>query len=433
MTIPHDTSVSQPATARALPATHKLLLAVALLFHLSLLVSWRTGFWNGYTFDSTVTAGRRGWDFYALYQAGHNVLTGISAYESDNDKIDVVVPLYTPFRYLPISAYTVGVLLNAVTPLWAFRLWVAFIELVLLGCAYYSWRLAHDARRGAVAAALWLFYTPYYLEIYLGQFSVIQGALILLMLGAVAGPELVARPVWANRFSLFWTLSLLWKQNTGLFAPLLLRLRRWQTLFWAGAAVLATSVPYFLLYPSALDAFLGNFQGGPPAPQLGNLGVRQFVYSLSLIRVPPATVEAQQLMQNVWVLLVLGLTLWVTFSVRRIDVPLALCLWTTTYFMVYHHVWEHHYVLLLPVFVTLYLRTGSWRVLALYALVAIWTPYRLLDPDGRAAVEASIRWTVPDSHVLFLAYHGSKAVPTLLLWGYLARAIRRCSAVERVQ
>ncbi|MHB1295942.1 MAG: glycosyltransferase 87 family protein [Anaerolineae bacterium] len=420
-----QTTVPERPASRALPVAYRLLLAVAVLFHLSLLVSWRAGYWNSYTFDSTVTAGRRGWDFYALYQAGHNVLTGVSAYESDNDKIDVVVPLYTPFRYLPISAYTVGVALNLVSPLWAFRLWVAFVELVLLGCAAFCWRLARDPRRGAVAAVLWLLFTPFYLEIYLGQFSMIQSALILLMLAAVAGPELAAPRALARRFGLFWTLSLLWKQNTGLFVPVLLRLRRWRTLLWAGAAVALTSAPYFLLYPSALGAFLGNFQSSTPAPQLGNLGVRQFLYSLSLLGMPTATAETQELVQTVWVALVVAVTLWMTYSARRMDVALLLCLWTTTYFLVYHHVWEHHYVLLLPVFALLYLRTGSWKVLLLYALVAVWTPYRLLDPTGRAALDAAVRWTIPEARGLFLAYHGAKALPTLLLWGYVVYLIRR--------
>ena len=60
----------------------RVLLGAAILIHLAMLLSWRTGTLNPLFFDATVTHGRRGWDFYALYQAGHNVLTGHSAYES---------------------------------------------------------------------------------------------------------------------------------------------------------------------------------------------------------------------------------------------------------------------------------------------------------------------------------------------------------------
>ena len=124
----------------------RVLLGAAILVHILLLVSWRTGVLNPLFFDATVTHGVRGWDFYALYQAGHNVLTGHSAYQSDGTVIEVVIPggTYTPFRYLPLSAYTLGVLLNAVPPRWAYRLWAGFVELVLLACIALTWRAERD-------------------------------------------------------------------------------------------------------------------------------------------------------------------------------------------------------------------------------------------------------------------------------------------------
>jgi hypothetical protein len=392
---------------------------VAVLFHLSLLASWRLGFWNRFTFDSTATRGSRGWDFYALYQAGHNVLAGVSAYESDGAKINIAVPYYTPYRYLPVPAYTLGVLLNGLPPLWAFRLWVAATEVVLLVCAFLSWRLAGDANQGSLLVAMWLCFTPYYLEIYLGQFSAVQGAFILVVMLASLRPPLR----WP--YDLAWVASLLWKQNTGLFIPLLLRLRRWRALALGAVAVLVTSGPYFVLYPSALRSFLANFVSGPPAPQLGNLGVRQFLYSLASALVPSLSPAAHALLQQAWVLAVLATGLWLTFRRDPPDGLLHLCFWTTTYLLVYHQVWEHHYVLLLPVFVLLYYRTHSRLLLALYALVAIWTPYVLLDPQGIAAYHMPMRWTPLEPRLLDIAYHASKALPALALWGHIIWLICR--------
>jgi len=225
----------------------KLLLLVALLFHFSLLISWRAGFWNRFTFDSTATRGWRGWDFFAVYQAGHNVLTGVSVYESDNDAIDVVVPRYTPYRYLPFPAYTLGVALNAVPPLWAFRLWVMLVVFVWWACAWASYRMGHDGFERTILAAMWLLFTPFYLEIYLGQFSAIQGAFVLLVLMALGGGV----PRWA--LDVGWAASLIWKQNTALLGPVLLRERKWRVLLVGALAVLFTSVPYFLWYPGSLD------------------------------------------------------------------------------------------------------------------------------------------------------------------------------------
>ena len=141
----------------------RALLGAAIATHLLLLVSWRTGTLNPLFFDAVVTHGRRGWDFYALYQAGHNVLRGDSAYESDGTQIDVAIPdgTYTPYRYLPLTAYTLGAALNLLPPLWAYRLWVAFTELVLLACVALTWRIVPGPNRRARLAAMWLVYTPY--------------------------------------------------------------------------------------------------------------------------------------------------------------------------------------------------------------------------------------------------------------------------------
>ncbi len=401
----------------------RVLLCVALLFHLSLLASWRMGFWNRFTFDATATHGRRGWDFYAVYQAGHNVLTGVSVYESDDDKIEVVVPRYTPYRYLPVMAYTLGVALNQVPPLWAFRLWVMITEFVLLGCAYVSWRLVRGHVCGAILASMWLCFTPYYLEIYLGQFSLVQAGFVFLMMLATL------RPTLESLFDGAWVVSLLWKQNTALFWPIFVRLRRWRALGWAMLAVAATSIPYFVLYPSALSAFAGNFRFSPPSHQLGNLGVRQFLFSLLSATWPDLSSSTQRGIQVAWVAGIAIGGLWLTLRQRPLDVLLSLCFWTTTYFLVYHDVWEHHYVLLLPVFVFLYHRTGSWTVLAFYALVAIWTPYILIDPTGWAGYHAPMRWTPLEPRILDVVYHASKAVPTLVLWGYIVALMRRRAAV----
>ena len=411
--------------ARALPTRSQVLLVFALVCHVSMLLSWRLGFWNRFTFDSVATHGRRGWDFYALYQAGHNVLTDISVYESANDRIDVVAPLYTPYRYLPLPALTLGVLLNALSPLWAFRLWVLTIELVLLGCAALSFRLAREPTQGVTLAAMWLCFTPVYLEIYLGQFNLVQAALVLVMLAGATR----AWPGWHSDGA--WVASLLWKQNTGLFVPIWVRLRRWRLLAWAGLVVLLLSAPYFWLYPRSLMAFLGNLSSGPLSHQLGNLGVRQALYSVSSALLPGLPAWGHQAVQVAWVGGVLAVCLWLTFRPGMPDVALLLSLWTCAYFLLYHHVWEHHYVLLLPVFVVLYLRTRSPLLLALYALIAVWTPYILVDPQGIAAYHGPMRWTPLEPRIWDIAYHASKAVPAVVLWAYVARLVHAWGGGDR--
>jgi len=401
----------------------RALLGAAILIHLLMLVSWRTGMLNPLFFDATVTRGRRGWDFYALYQAGHNVLTGHSAYESDGTRIDVVIPggTYTPFRYLPVSAYTLGVALNLVPPLWAYRLWVACIELVLLACIALTWRAVQDADRRARLTAMWLCYTPYYLELYLGQFSLVQGALVFLMLLWALGQQL------RLGFDLAWVGSVLWKQNTALFLPLMVRLKRWRAIVILALLLIGSAAPYFLLYPGSLNAFLRNLSGDPPWFQLGNLGFRQLVFDamwslgdvLHVQISPVLYVRVQQAL----VALIVAIPLALLLFDRRPDILAHLSLWMTAYFLVYHHVWEHHYVMLLPVMVVLAMRHESWWLCALYLLLALPTPFYLIDPHGQVAVVDAMRWTPIRPLWQDLLYHASKAAPALLLYGMLLKQV----------
>jgi len=407
----------------ALTPGRRALLTIALLFHLSLLISLSAGWYQPLTFDSVATHGRRGWDFYALYQAGHNALTGVSIYESDNDKIDVVAPVYTPYRYLPFGACTLGVALNALSPEQAYGLWELVIEGTLLACAITSWRLAHEPNRGALLASMWLLYTPLYLEFYLGQFTLVQAAFVWAML-------LACRTGWTRRADVWWTLSLLWKQNTALLAPLYLRQRRFGALALIGLLVLAASLPYWLAMPGSWADFAQNLSA-VPGHQLGNLGVRQWLYSLASWLAPHWSPSGHIWLGRIWVLVVIMMSALATLRAPRDEAPALLCLWLTTYFLTYHDVWEHHYVLALPLCVWLVHQHGSRWVLVCWTLLAIWTPYILIDPTGRAAVDAAMRWTPLSPPWLDVIYHSAKALPILALWGWqvwqLARQRRPCS------
>jgi hypothetical protein len=408
----------------------RALLAAAVLFHLLMLVSWRTGTLNPLFFDAVVTHGVRGWDFYALYQAGHNVLTGHSAYESAAEQIDMVIPggTYTPFRYLPVSAYTVGVLFNLVYPHWAYRLWVAFVEFVLLVCVAQTWRMVQDRDRRARLTAMWLCYMPYFLELYMGQFSFVQGAFLFAMLVAAlraagAGGAAKHRAL-GSAFDGAWIGSVLWKQNTALLTPLMVRFQRWRAIVLLAALVLLTSLPYFALCPGSLSAFLRNFRGEPPWFQLGNLGFRQLVFDAMWSLGDVLGVELPQLAYSgaQWavVIVFVALSLALLALDRHPDLVLHISLWMAVYFIIYHHVWEHHYVMLLPVLVALMMRRESLLLWVLYLLLALPTPFFLIDPRGQVALLDAMRWTPIRPLWQDLLYHASKAIPALVLYGWLA-------------
>jgi hypothetical protein len=274
---------------------------------------------------------------------------------------------------------------------------------------------------------MWLCFTPYYLELYMGQFSFLQGGLVFLML------VLSLRRLPGLGFDAAWIGSVLWKQNTALFLPAMVRLGRWRALGILALALIVTAGPYFALQPGSLQAFLANFSSPPPWFQLGNLGFRQLVFDVMWsagdvmrIELPAALYVAAQRA-------VVGGFLFFSLALlaldRRLDVVRHVSLWMVGYFILYHHVWEHHYVMLLPVLVTLAIREESPWVWLLYLLLALPTPFYLIDPRGQVAVLDAMRWTPIRPLWQDLAYHASKAVPALLLYGTLAWQIAR-SAVR---
>ena len=97
----------------------------------------------------------------------------------------------------------------------------------------------------------------------------------------------------------------------------------------------------------------------------------------------------------------------------------------SAYFLIYHHVWEHHYVMILPVLVILSIRNESVWLWVVYVLLALPTPFYLIDPRGRVAVFDAMRWTPIRPLWQDLIYHASKAVPVLVLYCSLAWRIAR--------
>ena len=454
----------------------RFLLAFAALIHLGMLIGWR---WQTplvpYFFDATVLSGGRGLDFYSIYQAGYNARHGADVYEGDPAKVEIAAPYFTPYRYLPIVAYTVGAALSLFSPLTAYKIWVVVVELTLLLCVFVTYRRVRDPNLFARLTVMWLCFTPFYLELFMGQFSLVQGALVFGMLcltplPATASPdddEAVVRrggsrnasPPLPKRkrslrerglggeaswwFDALWLTSILWKINTIIFVPVLLRLRRYRALVIAAIVVALTTVPYFLMFPTHLRNFLlNNFGNGVTGHELGNLGFRQLIFEL--LATAGASPALQRLTQLAVVALVLGLSLFVTFYPFRLSLSpfhlkfgiwnfgfsptsdfqpptsTLLSLWLTAFFLVSPQIWEHHYVMLLPALVVAYWQERNGFILILWLLLALPTPFRFIGLQPVIAANPDLRAFALEPAWQPLLQHASKAAPTLLLFLYLA-------------
>ncbi len=400
----------------------RLTLALAIVVHGLFIASLvaPTHFLNPLFPEGTHNIGRgQGSDFFAFYQAGAYVLEGRDIYQRPMDDPDRVVPYAYFYRYLPFVACTIGVALNALPPWPAYWLWVAIVEACLLACVAGTRRLTRDPTLFGFLASMWLMYSPFYMEQYMGQLTFVMAALVFAM-------ALAHRQGRARAFDWIWIASVLLKHLTFLYVPVFVRLKRYRAPVIAAALVAATTVPYYLTRPAGVGAFAHDNFDLSLYPYPGNLGVLALVMVLKARLFPQASEAMAYLgplkvtLTRVLVLATMAVpvlvSLWVTFRRRPFDLLESIGLWTMTYFFVFREVWEYHYVLLLPLFVLFHARTRARTLWVIYALAAMPTAFALYDVAGENP-EAS--WTA-FQHVL---NHGFKVVP--LLWLFVWTALGR--------
>lgn len=355
----------------------------------------------------------QGSDFFAFYQAGRYVIDGKDIYTRPMEDPDRVVPYGYFYRYLPFTAFTIGLAANALPPWPAYWTWIAIVELILLLSILATWRLVDDPTLSGYLTAMWLMFTPFYIEQYMGQLTFVMSALIFAVaLGWARGRFRTV--VWS------WILSVLIKHVTVLYVPIFVRTRRYRPVVLAALLLIASTVPYFLLRPADTGQFGHDNFSLSLYPYPGNFGAVALLMvikdrfapeaSAPLFHLGPVMVSTTRLA----VLAVMGAptlaALWITFRRRPFDFLESLALWTMVYFFVFREVWEYHYVLLLPVLVLLYAKVRARVLWWIYGLLAAPTLFVLYDVPGPSP-EAS--WSTLE-HV---ANHSFKVVP--LVWLFL--------------
>jgi Glycosyltransferase family 87 len=400
-----------------------VVLAFAAGVHVLFVASLFTG-WLDPLFDDAMHRFGQGADFYAVPQAAHNIAEGVSVYARPKT---LAVPYFYQYRYLPFTAETLGRLFLLLPPRAAYLVWVGAIELLLAADLWLTRRLFADPAHRRIALAAWLLYTPYWLELHMGQFSFVMAtlsfaAIALWMRGRTLGGDAL------------WTSSLLVKSNTAVFAPVLLKLRRWRAIAAAFAVVALVSAPYFATVPGSLVQFSRNYTRGLGVETLaGNQGFAALIASVWLRlsgRWGPdlaAMTEAVRWPLAAWTALVVGASLAITWRASARHATELFLLWLVAYFLVYKHVWEHHYVMLLPVFVLAFhsaTRSDGVRVprallLATFAVCALPTAFVWIDRPG--GFDPEWAWTTGEA----LLFHAPKPLAALALYAALAAAILR--------
>ena len=333
-----------------------------------------------------------GGDFYQLFYGGLAARWGISIFENDPSgfkpklikRLKSQVPFHPPNRYPPGFIYSFGILLTFFTPWNAYLLWVIFHEIILAFCIFQCWRVCRP-ETAPIAAAAWLGFLPWYLELYMGQttFLIMAGtlALALMFLGRM-------RP-WAA--GTWWAITLITKPLTLLYVPLLLRMKKFKFTIWGMALPVLSALIYFLIRPADGRLFIQWAIGQEMVTSTGNFCLQnllfRFLYSTQAVKLISYAVIAAGLLYT-----------WL-FAPRH---PVrVLFFWVAVYLLGYAHVWQHHHVLLLPAVILPYGMTGRKLFLVPWVLAAL--------PSTFYVFEGHWNWT---REVIYLS---QGALPPLLL------------------
>jgi hypothetical protein len=406
-------------------------LYLGILIHLLFVASLFHGFLNPLFIEAVSGVGQGG-DYFGIYRAGNNLVHGISIYDPDpsGDPEFHRVPYSYFYRYLPPTAYVAAVSAILLPPWTAYVLWVVITELLLCAVVFWILRLKHyPLRERRHHAGLWLGFFPFYLEQWMGQFSFLMAVFLWIVLRAEMRDRAESAPPMRSAGAPFWAwvASVALKSYTALFAFTYLRRRTIRPVVLCAGLVALASLPYFLIHREDLRLFYEmNLGRRWPIIHPGTLGATAFLRLLGWKLLPDEL--AGHLLDfrvfdvfvgNVPVLcvnaFVVGCSLWLVLRHgNRTSLDLQLGMWILTFFLVFEHIWEYHYVMLLPVVTALGLSYGSLFVFSMGVLLALPTPFALF---------ARTDHTLP--FAADLVEHGVKAVPTYALFAWtVLRSIR---------
>jgi hypothetical protein len=386
--------------------------AVCLLVHLAVVFSLTTQerpvIWPLH--NDTIHRSGPAADFYAVYHAGENVARGMSPYAMNRDGR---TPYFFAFRYLPVVAEAARAML-VLSPETAYRLWVFVLEGVLAALIVVLWRHTRGWRRYFAASCL-LLSSPYFLELYMGQFTFAATAFLAFALLASS--------------CVFYVCAALLKTFPLAAGVAFVRTPQWKCLAVTVGVLLLVSVPYFAMHPGDWREFTkANFdvaRGVGGGLHSGNFGFAYLLYSV--LRDSSVALDWPVFARTLHEFFLIVTAAAVLLS-KETRVVLGACAMVLAHFVGYAHVWEHHMSAVVVVGLLLVTSLQKERkALAVCAAcsvaLALPTPYGLFDTAKIPSVwDPAVHWPRYESYLVLAA----KAVPAFAL--YLACMVTVCRA-----
>jgi len=307
-------------------------LLILIFVHFFLLILTLSGKLDFLFYDASELRKGRSADFYSVYQAGNNILENKSIYE---DTEGTSTPYSYPYRYLPAPAYSFGLFFSLFSPQTAYLIWVGTCEILIFLSLYFLKKLIKDKEIFLMATITWLLFTPLFIEFFLGQWSFIMAVLLFFTFWGI---------IKKSKIQYLFSLAPLVKPNTLILLPVFLKEKKFKLIISTGLLIFFLSAPYFLFNTQDIPIFMENFSDNMYSYG-GNLGFKSLfyiIYSRELGLIYPRIVFL--IFSGV-----LGIfTLFLTYKSKSF--LLSSTLWICFYFLYYKDVWEHHYVLLIPIF-----------------------------------------------------------------------------------
>ncbi|MFW9813434.1 MAG: glycosyltransferase 87 family protein [Candidatus Thorarchaeota archaeon] len=399
-------------------------MASSILVHSVFIVSLFTGTLDPLFHDTRYILDK-GIDFFAFYQAGHNVLNGIDCYAVPDP---LTVPYMFPYRYLAYFAYSFGAIFNLAPPVLAYWIWDAIILISVWLAAFrtrsVSKTLGRQDWEWRIGVSMWLIFSPVYIELYLGQVTLMAA---ILMFFALTSKSFVKGQGGNWTMTTLWTIGGLMKLIPFFIAPVLIAAGRVRSVLVAVAVFL---VGVFAV-PSALESlqFFLTFNSGQLVyvnPYIGNHSLKMLLYYL-LGEPGPDFAVITGLIIGIFLVLTIG----TTFYSR--DVWACAGMFSLLFFFIMFDVWEHHYTFLLPIMVLMWIRGEPGKM-------SRWVPFilTLLMSIPMLPLVEFLAGAAPGVHpinldpVWLIVYHSSKVVPALILYVWLMRKALQSTRDEEI-
>ncbi|MFX0197531.1 MAG: glycosyltransferase 87 family protein [Candidatus Hodarchaeota archaeon] len=347
------------------------IIGILLILHLgivySIIAHSRPVIWSLHN-DTVHRIGPRA-DFYAVYHAGVNLRQGISPYANNTDGI---TPYFYTFRYLPAVAQ-LGKFLTNLPPQYAYLAWILFVEGMLMILIVSFWKHIEDKNLRVLSVGILLMSSPYFLELYMGQFTFAATSLVVVGLMIQGGMALFAVAVILKVFPL-------------ILSPVLVLFRRlWPHLVMAVVSVVVLSLPYFLRHPADWKFYyVSNFLAGTGCFHSGNYGFIYFIYLLANDLSLHGVLLNWIILVRYFRLFILTVTAIIVLLSKEKRIVIGVVVLYLAHFLTYSHVWEHHMsgVIVISLMLFMIKHEKKWLiglVIACLVMLALPTPFVFFD------------------------------------------------------